>query len=88
MKAGKRIKLMRYVMGYEVGYEEFVVEEFRYCLGVFESDEHRRAGDFTPLCNLYYDGPDSEAGYIPNFGEYRTNQVPSWIELADKESRR
>lgn len=84
MEAGRKIRLMTNYMGFETGYEEFTVEEFRYCLGVFESDEHRRAGKFTPLCNLYYNGPESRQEYISNFGEYMTNQVPAWIELADK----
>ncbi len=81
MKAGDRIKLMHYMYGLVVGVEDFTVEEFRYCLGVFESDEHRKAGRFKPLCDLYYDGPDSEDDYISNFGEYRTNQVPSWMNI-------
>ena len=80
MKAGQKIKLNLYCYG---AWEVFTVEEFRHCLGVFESDEHKNAGKFTPLCELYCDGPWSEQDYISNFGEYMTNQVPAWIECAN-----
>lgn len=76
MKAGDRIRLFdRY------GHDDFVVEEFRFCLGVFLSDAHRAAGNFTPLCKLYEPGPESEQKYIGNYGEYHTNQVPAWADL-------
>ena len=79
MKAGDRIKV-------DVGtwcpeWQEFTVEEFRYCLGIFGSEEHREAGQFTPLCNLYCAGPESEKKYISNFGEYITNMVPAWSDI-------
>ena len=80
MKAGSRIRV-------DVGgglyrdWEDFTVEEFRFCLGVFLSDQHRQAGNFTPLCKMYCNGPDSKAGYISNYGEYRTNQVPAWCDI-------
>jgi len=69
-------------MGHETGTKDYVVEEFRYCLGVFESEDHRKAGRFTPLCDLYEPGPESEEKYIPNFGEYKTNMVQAWMDLA------
>jgi hypothetical protein len=81
MQAGDRIRLTQYVMGYACGSLDFTVEEFRYCLGVFYSDEHRKVGKFTPLCDLYDRGPDSENSYISNFGEYVTNMVPSFMNL-------
>lgn len=82
MKAGDKIKLQWHVMGKPTGdWLEFTVEEFRYTLGVFESEQHRQAGHFTPLCELYCDGPDAKQGYIPNHGEYRTDQVPAWIDV-------
>ena len=77
MKAGDKIRIKRWTGQCE----DFTVEEFRYCLGIFESDEHRLAGRFTPLCELYEPGPDSEQGYIPNFGEYTTNHVPAFMNL-------
>lgn len=60
---------------------DFIVEEFRYCLGIFSSKDHRKAGDFTPLCVLYEKGPDSEKDYISNFGEYWTNKVQGWMDI-------
>lgn len=77
MKSGDRIRLKSYM----VGLEDFTVEEFRFCLGIFESSQHRKAGAFTPLCELYGRGPDSEDEYISNFGEYTTNMVPSFMNL-------
>ena len=61
--------------------QDFTVEEFRYCLGIFESDEHRQAGKFTPLCELYGRGPESETKYISNFGEYVTNPVQLFMNI-------
>jgi len=61
--------------------EDFTIEKFRFCLGVFASDEHRIAGNFTPLCELYESGPDSERLYISNYGEYITNKVPMFMQL-------
>lgn len=81
MKAGDRIRLTYYTMGYENGTVDHTVEEFRFCLGIFESDEHREAGQFTPLCELYDNGPESEDKYISNFGSYRTNQVPAFMNI-------
>lgn len=81
MKPGCRIRVSTYVMGYECGFEDFTVEEFRYCLGIFRSEQHRAAGDFTPLCELYERGPDSENDYIPNYGSYVTNLVQGWSDL-------
>ena len=63
------------------GNVDFTVERFRDCLGIFESDQHREAQDFTPLCNLYGRGAGSEDGYISNFGEYVKNPVPVWMQL-------
>ncbi|WP_110949196.1 hypothetical protein [Pseudomonas bohemica] len=81
MKAGNRIRVSTYFMGYPTGYEDFTVEEFRYCLGIFQTPQHRQAGHFTPLCELYERGPDSENDYIPNYGEYFTNPVQGWSDL-------
>jgi hypothetical protein len=84
MKAGDRIRLTRYIMNaWPSGTEDFVVEEFRYCLGIFESEAHRQAGDFTPLCDLYERGPESENGYISNYGEYVSNKVPAFMNIPD-----
>jgi hypothetical protein len=57
------------------------VEMFRDCLGVFQSDQHRTAGRFTPLCELYEAGAGSERDYTPNFGEYIKNPVASWMQI-------
>ena len=61
--------------------EDFTIEKYRFCLGVFTSEEHRKACDFTPLCDLYESGPDSERLYISNYGEYITNKVPMFMQL-------
>lgn len=60
--------------------QEYVVVEYRHTLGIFKSDEDCTAGRLTPLCDLYYDGPDSVKNYIPNWGEYKTNQVQGWSD--------
>lgn len=59
---------------------EFELEIYRFNLGFFEDEQHREAGVFTPLCDpdLWIDGPESEDGYVSNFGPYRTNQVPAF----------
>ena len=77
MKAGDKIKIQN-TYG---TWEEYVVEEFRYCLGVFMGEDYREAGCFAALCDLYTDGPDSEVQYISNFGAYGTNQVPAWADI-------
>lgn len=81
MKAGDRIRLQFYIFGHPLEQVDYAVEEFRFCLGIFKSDDHRRACVFTPLCELYEDGPDSKDDYISNFGEYRTNQVQAWMDI-------
>lgn len=81
MKAGDRIRVFEYCMGHIVGTRDYTVEEFRYCLGIFQSEAHRKANRFTPLCDLYEPGPDNEQGYIPNFGEYNTQEVQGWMDL-------
>lgn len=79
IKAGNFIRLQ-----HEYGYlMDFVVEEYQFCLGVFMSESHRRAGDFTPLCILYGPGPDSEEQYEPNYGQYKDNLVPGWMDITE-----
>lgn len=81
MKAGDRIRIQKYIMGVAVYTDDYTVEEFRYCLGVFVSEDAREAGNFLPLCNLYENGPESVESYISNYGEYWTNQVQSWMDI-------
>lgn len=81
MKAGNKIRVTEYFCGHDIGFEDYTIEEFRHCLGIFQSEQHREAGDFTPLCELYERGPDSENKYISNYGEYLTNKVQGWSDL-------
>lgn len=81
MKAGDKIKVDAGWSGMYSDWIELTVEEFRFCLGVFQSSEHRVAERFTPLCELYCDGPETEIEYISHMGELRTNQVPAWIDV-------
>lgn len=82
MKAGDKIRIQHYIMGaYPGELTDHVVEEFRFCLGIFLSDQARTAGDFTPLCNLYERGPEAENKYISNYGEYYTNPVQAWMDI-------
>ena len=81
MKAGDRIRIQKYIMGYPNGLEDYTVEEFRYCLGIFLNEDRRKAGEFTPLCRLYENGPESKQEYISNYGEYFSNQVQSWMDI-------
>jgi hypothetical protein len=82
MKAGDRIRVQFYHMGNHPSEQiDYTVEEFRHCLGIFETDQDREAENFTPLCKLYEPGPDSEQKYISNYGEYYTNKVQSWMDL-------
>jgi hypothetical protein len=60
---------------------DFTVEKFRDCLGVFWSDAARKAGSFTPLCEMYGHGAGSENSYISNYGEYVKNPVALWMQL-------
>lgn len=82
MRVGDKIRVQRYMFGqYPTHQEDFIIEEFRFALGFFESDAHRVMGKFTPLCDLYERGPESENKYMPNEGEYTTNLVPAWMDL-------
>lgn len=81
MKAGDSIRLDVGWHGMYSELEDFTVEEFRYCLGIFRSDDHKKAGNFTPLCELYESGPESETKYISNYGEYVTNKVPAFMNI-------
>ena len=83
MKAGDRIRIDLGWGGMYTDLQDFIVEEFRFCLGIFKSEDHRKAGKFTPLCELYGIGPDTENAYISNFGDYYTNQVPQWMNIAE-----
>jgi len=81
MKIGDKIRLQFYIFGKPSHCEDYIIEEFRFCLGIFKSASHRQAGNFTPLCELYEPGPDSERKYISNYGEYYTNPVQSWMDI-------
>ena len=81
MKEGDWIRLDVGWFGMYVDLQDFEVEEFRHCLGIFATENHRKAGKFTPLCELYIAGPESKYGYISNFGEIITNQVPLFMNI-------
>ena len=81
MRAGDKIRVQHYIMGHPAYTEDYTVEEFRYCLGIFLSEDHRKAGHFTPLCELYERGAESENDYISNYGDYYTNPVQSWMDI-------
>ncbi len=81
MKVGDRIRLQSYMFGTATEQNDYTIEKFRHCLGIFLSASHRTAGIFTPLCSLYERGPESKTRYIPNFGEYDTNQVQAWMDI-------
>ena len=81
MKAGDKIRLDCGWQGMYSDMQDFTVEEFRFCLGIFQSDQHREAGNFTPLCDLYEAGPESENKYISNYGDYNTNEVPRFMMI-------
>ena len=66
------------------GCDYYTVERFRDCLGIFKSHSHRKAGNFTPLCELYEFGAGSENSYIANYGEYIKNPVAMWMQLPRK----
>ena len=53
MKAGDRIRVDVGWYGMYEELQDFTVEELRYCLGIFLSEQHREAGRFTPLCGMY-----------------------------------
>ncbi len=81
MKIGDRIRVQKYIMGHAAYQDDYTVEEFRHCLGIFLSDCDRKAQRFTPLCDLYEPAPDAKQGYIPNYGEYYDSFVPSFMNL-------
>ena len=81
MKSGDRIRVQKYTMGFPSHTDDYTVEEFRFCLGVFLSENHKKANNFKPLCDLYERGADSENGYISNYGEYYTNPVQAWMDI-------
>ena len=81
MQVGDKIRVFTYFMGKQTRTKDLLVEEFRFCLGVFASSDARQAGHFTPLCDLYKPGPDGETKYIPNYGEYETNMVQAWMDV-------
>ena len=81
MKAGDKIRVFT-IYG---DTQDFIVEEFRYALGVFASVKHRQANDFTPLCELYERGPDSRDDYISNYGECYTNPVQAWMDIPNND---
>ncbi len=81
MKVGDRIRVQKYTMGHPTHQDDYTVEEFRHCLGIFVSENARTAQEFTPLCELYDVAPDSEQKYISNYGEYQTKWVQGWMDL-------
>ena len=56
----------------------FEVVYFRFALGVFLSEDAKKAEHFTPLCELYKKSENSTQEYIGNYGEYFTNKIPAW----------
>lgn len=53
----------------------FVLEEYMFCLGYFESEEHRTMHRFTPLSDLMQPADDRTA-HMSNIGSYPIEVVP------------
>ena len=81
MKAGNKIRVFETMMGHVIGTNDFIVEEFRYCLGIFESEQHREIQRFTPLCEMYEPAADSKKMYMSDMGEYQSKYVQYWMDL-------
>lgn len=81
MKSGDKIRVQYYMHCHAQYTKDYIIEEFRYCLGFFESGDARTANQFTPLCDLFERGPESKNDYISNYGEYYTNPVQGWMNL-------
>ena len=81
---GDWIKLTLYPFIGATETKDFRVERFRDCLGIFQSDSARTAGQFTPLCEMYGHGAGSENAYLSNFGEYVKNPVALWMQIPRK----
>lgn len=81
MKVGDFIRVQKYTMGYPHYQVDYVVEEFRHCLGIFLSGDDRTAQNFTPLCELYTPAPDAKKGYISHYGEYYDKYVQNFMNI-------
>ena len=82
MKVGDKIRIGAIKTGLkEFTDSTYIVEEFRGCLGYFESAGHREANDFSTLSSLFEKGPDSEVVYVDWYGYSYTNPVQSWTEI-------
>jgi len=82
MKAGNKVIINWKDFGeYYDDVQEYVVEEYRHTLGIFKTVQAREAGRLTPLCDLYYEGPESKHKYISNYGTYSTNMVQGWSDI-------
>ncbi len=85
IEVGDKIRLIHYICGQDVGYLDFKVEKFRFCLGIFTSPACRKAGEFVPLCKLYEPSAESKGGYISNYGSYQTDMIPSFMQITEIE---
>lgn len=81
MQAGDKIRVQFYSRWGATDIKDYIVEEFRYCLGIFKTDDDRTAQNFTPLCELYIPAPDAKKGYISNYGEYYDKYVQDFMNL-------
>lgn len=86
MRAGDRIRIAFYMFGAQTHTEDYTVEEFRHCLGIFINGTDRTAQVFTPLCELYEPAPYAEKRYLSNYGEYYTDYVQSYMNLPPTQS--
>ncbi|MDI9276217.1 hypothetical protein QMZ65_03225 [Pantoea sp. EABMAA-21] len=77
-KAGDKVRVMKFIFGHFSHFDEFVLEEFHYCLGFFQSDAHRADSKFTPLSDLIEPAPDSARRYWSHYGEYFTDYVATY----------
>lgn len=78
---GKRIRVQKYTMGHPTHQDDYTIEEYRHCPGIFLSKAHRTACEFTPLCELYDPAPGAERRYLSNHGEYYDEWVQGWMDL-------
>ena len=77
-KVGDEVRVMRFIFGHFSHFDTFMLEEFHYCLGFFQSDAHRADSQFTPLCDLIVPSPYSTKGYWSHYGEYFNEYVTTY----------
>jgi len=81
-RVGDIVRVEKEIFGHIVGFEEYKLVEFNFCLGFFGEDGPESPINFTPLSDLIIPSPDATREYFSNYRPYYSDYVNTFVIIS------